>query len=220
MNDQPANSIAIDQLELVCRLLEDDESALADVLTHFGSGIKWLLVAKYPDLNEHDAEDVLASSIDKFWKKRHQYDESKGSLKTYLYKIADNTAKDVFKSGWAKARALPVDFGDDNVVDLIPDDLPSADEKRRDRNDREKKQKKEQEDLMSVIVELPSKERRIVMADAQAKGRVADSDWLADELGIGEGSVRVYRHRARKTIRAKMKTLGYELPPEGEADAK
>ena len=220
MNDQPANLIQIDQLELVCRLLEEDESALAEVLTHFGGAIKRFLVAKYHDLNEHDAEDVLSIGINNLWKSRNQYDEEKGSLRTYFFRICDNAASDIFKSGWAKARLLPVDFGEDNEVDLIPDEPPPADEKKRVRKDREKKQKKKLEDLMSVIDDLPTKEARIVLADAQAKDRVADSDWLADELRIGQGSVRVYRHRAWRTIRAKMKTLGYELPPEGDADGK
>jgi RNA polymerase sigma factor (sigma-70 family) len=220
LNDQPANLIQIDQLELVCRLLEDDESALADVLTHFGGAIKRFVVAKYHSFNEHDADDVLSIGIRKLWESRDQYNEAAGSLRAYFFKICVNAASDIFKCGWAEARRLPVDFGEDNEVDLIPDDPPPADEKKRVRRDREKKQKKELEDLMSVIDELPSKEGRIVLADAQAKDRVADSDWLADELGIGQGSVRVYRHRAWKTIRAKMKTLGYELPPEGDADGK
>lgn len=216
MNEHATTAVSIDQVELACRLMDDDESALVEILTHFGGSIVRFLVAKHSEFNEHDAEDVLSIAIKKLWDRRQQYDESEGSLRTYLFKIEDNTAKDVFKCGWAKAKSLPVDFGDDNKIDLVPDSPPPADEKKRERKDREKKEKKELADLKSVIAELPEKERRIIISDAYAKDRISDSTKLADELGIAVSSVRVYRHRAWKTVRAKMKQLGYELPPEGD----
>jgi len=209
------DGVVVDQFELACRLLDDDRTVLGEILAHFGGGIMGFLVAKYQDFNHQDAEDVLSIAIGKLWDSRQQYDESKGTLRTYLFRIADNTAKDVFKAGWAKAKQLPLDFGDENDIDLVPEP-PPASETRRQRKDREKREKKELEELESVIASLPEKQRRIIGSDAFAKDRVSDSVKLADELGIPVGTVRVYRHRAWKTIRQTMKKLGYELPPAGD----
>lgn len=200
--------------------MDDDESALTEILTLFGSSVIGLLVAKYSSFNREDAEDVLSIAISKLWERRHQYDEADGKLRSYLFKIADNAAKDVFKSGWSKAKLLPVDFGDDNRVDLVAEEIPPTDETKRQRKDREKRRAKELADLNAVIDGLPDKERRVILSDAQAKDRVSDSAKLADELGIAIGSVRGYRSRALKTIRAKMMELGYKLPPEGETHVK
>ncbi len=200
--------------------MDDDESALTEILTQFGDSIIGLLVAKYSSFNRDDAEDVLSIAISKLWDRRHQYDEAEGKLRSYLFKIADNTAKDIFKCGWAKAKLMPVDFGDENRVDLIAEEMPPDDETKRQRKDREKRRAKELADLNAVIDGLPDKERRVILSDAQAKDRVSDSAKLADELGIAIGSVRGYRSRAWKTIRTKMKELGYELPPEGETHGK
>jgi len=206
-----SESTVIDDVELACRLLDDDESALGRIIAQFGGSTMRFLVAKYQDFTAQDAEDILSIAIHKLWENRQQYDESHGSLRTYLFKIADNTAKDVYKVGWQKAKRLPVDFGIDNDVNLISE-VPPPNETKRKRKDREKKEKREIEDLNAVIDELPDKQRRIIRSDAHAKDRVSDSSKLADELGIPIGTVRVYRSRAWNSIRNKMKQLGYELP--------
>ncbi|QEG41321.1 RNA polymerase sigma factor [Roseimaritima ulvae] len=200
--------------------MDDDESALAEILTQYGASIIGFLVAKYDDFDHADAQDVLSIAIGKLWKRRHQYKEEDGRLRPYLFKIADNTAKDIFRTGWKQAQQLPVDFGEDNNLDLLAEDLSPAGETKRQRKDRDKRRANEIADLKAIISQLPEKEQQIVWSDAHAKDRVSDSGRLADELGIALGSVRGYRSRAWKTIRSKMKELGYELPPEGETDGK
>ncbi len=220
MSNPTTDSSATDEVELALRLMDSDESVLGEILTHCGSSILRILVAKYSSFNHQDAEDVLSIAVNKLWDKRADYDESKGTLRNYFYKIADHTAKDVFKRGWAKAKALPVDFGEDNLVDLIPEETTPEDESKAQRKRREKKEQKEFSDLQEIISQLPDKERQVVLSDAYAKDRVSDAAKLADELGIAVGSVRGYRSRAWKTIRSKMRVLGYELPPEGESHGK
>lgn len=134
--------------------------------------------------------------------------------------FADTQEADCFLNWWKQAQQLPVAFGEDNNLDLLAEDLPSVVETERQRKDREKRIAKEIADLKAIIGQLPEKEQRIIWSDAHAKDRVSDSAKLADELGIALGSVRGYRSRAWKTIRTKMKELGYELPPEGETDGK
>ena len=206
-----------DTLDLALRLMDDDRTALAEVLRLFGQPVIAFLVAKHEKFNVQDAEDILAISINKLWDARHNYDESKGSLKTLFFQIAKNTALDVFKCGWAVARELPIDFGDDNDVNLL-EEITRPEENKRQRKDREKKHEKEIKDLKTIIAGLPAKQEAIIMSDIYARDRVTESKVLADELGIAVGYVPVLRCRAWKTIRSKMSQLGYKLPSEGDTD--
>ncbi|MEO9594307.1 RNA polymerase sigma factor [Rhodopirellula bahusiensis] len=220
MTNSTSESVADTQLELAFRLMEDDTSALAEIVELYGSAIIRMILATYKTFNAEDAEDVLSIAIAKLWDRRQQYDEGDGPLRAYLYKIADNTAKDIFKCGWDKARRLPVDFGLENAIELIPEDKPDENESKRKRKDWEKRRHKEISDLMAVLDGLPEKERAVVISDAYARDRVTDATTLSDELGIAVGSVRGYRSRAWKTIRAKMTELGHKLPAAGEPDGK
>lgn len=218
MSTEAKNLKQVDEVELAFRLMESDESVLAEILVNFGSSVIALIGKKYATLSHEDAEDVFSIALNKLWKNRQNYDDSKGKLRSYLFRIADNTALDIFKYGWAKARVLEVDAGETNEFDLVPDQSPPPDETKRQRKDREKKYANETNALKAIIESLPEKQQEIVLADIYARDRVAESATLADELDIAVSSVRVYRLRAWKTIRTKMKELGYELPPEGEAD--
>jgi DNA-directed RNA polymerase specialized sigma24 family protein len=68
------------------------------------------------------------------------------------------------------------------------------------------------EDLRSIIERLPDSYRHIILADACARDRVASARFLAEELEIPEGTIRVYRKRAMSALRSEMRKLGYEVP--------
>lgn len=206
-----------DPIDLALRLMDDDQTALDDVLRHYGKPVMDFLVMKHEGMNEHDAEDILAISINKLWDARHSYDESKASLRTWFFQIAHNTALDVYKSGWAKANEQILDFVDIDGLDMAEEPF-SPNETKRQKKDRENKFKKEVEDLKTIIDGLSHNQREIIMSDIYARDQVTEAQVLADELGTTVGNVRVARHRAWKKIRSEMKQLGYELPPEGDTD--
>ncbi|MCD0462505.1 RNA polymerase sigma factor [Roseiconus lacunae] len=104
MTNSTSDSIADTQLTLAFRLMEDDESALAEILELYGSAIIRMILATYKTFNVEDAEDVLSIAIAKLWDRRQQYDESDGPLRAYFYKIADNTAKDIFNPDYSPGR--------------------------------------------------------------------------------------------------------------------
>lgn len=203
----------LSDIELAIRLMDNDESALVDILQQYGPVIAAGLRGKYETLTYEDVEDVLSIAVLRLWNARQCYDDNKSKLSTYLYKIADNAAKDVFRLGWQKARQLEVDFGENNDMDAIAFTTDTSQDKGLSKSKKSSpKTKKEHQDLQQVLRGLPEKQKHIIQADAYARDDVADSGKLADELGIARGSVRVERSRAMKVIRRKMQERGHDAP--------
>jgi DNA-directed RNA polymerase specialized sigma24 family protein len=67
-------------------------------------------------------------------------------------------------------------------------------------------------DLREILADLPEVQRRIILADALARDRVAASEYLAAELEIPAASVPVYRKRALDRIRKELRRRGHEIP--------
>jgi RNA polymerase sigma factor (sigma-70 family) len=212
----PTRSLSEVDVDLALRLMEDDESALVEVLRHYGPGIELALRGKYELFTRQDAEDVLALALMRLWESRASYDETRGSLRTYFYRIADHAACDVFKYGWHKARQREVDYGKENDLDSITSGQPATDcgSHEGDKPAKKKggKQEKRLRDLKEIVDSLPEKHRHIIWSDACAKDEVADAGQLGDELEIAAGSVRVYRKRAMEAIRKKMRERGHQVP--------
>ena len=209
-SSKPSN----DQIELALRLMDDDEDALRDVLRLYGRSIAAALRNSYECLNYEDVEDILSIAAMRLWDNRQKYDESQGTLRTYFYKIADNTARDVFKHGWHRARSMEVVYGEENDMDGLPctNGPPAGGDGKPASRTNSREETKRREDLRAVVGELPEKQRHIIQADAYARDDVAHAPTLGDELRIPATTVRVYRGRAMETIRRKMRERGHNLP--------
>lgn len=198
------------QDEIMLKMLEDDESTLSDILHHYAPTIQNALASKYRCLlNNTDMEDVLSVAIMKFWNVRESYDDRKGSIRAFLYRIADNTAKDVLRHGWHKAkcmeRVVEKDFLEQSlIVQNDPDQSAS--------NDTNSADTKESQAINKVLAALPEVQREILLVDAMTDG-VADSAELGERLGgYPAVTIRQYRMRARNALRDGMKRLGFEIP--------
>ena len=176
---------------------EDD---LAALLREAGSAVKALLVKRFHGLlREADAEDVMVGALQSVWQHRARFDAARGSLRAWFFRIADHTAKDWLKRGWQKARMLevvPEDYFWEQVESRAPKQTPTVHPSTRDM-------------VRGLIDALPEVQRRILWADALCSdGGPASSDWLAAELGIPTGTVRVYRKRGLERLRAIMTERG------------
>jgi RNA polymerase sigma factor (sigma-70 family) len=192
-------------LDLKEQLIRSDEEVLGAILRTYGPPVAALLRRRYSVLNDHDIEDVLASALFRLWRYRKQLDTTRGSLGTLLLRIADNIVRDLFKEGWRKLRLHEASA-------LDPRELPSlfVPGAAVDPSVRENGQLCD--DLRAIIDRLPDAYRFIVLADANARDRVASAEMISEELEIPAGTVRVYRNRAMATIRRELRQLGYKVP--------
>lgn len=194
--------------ELAQRLLENDQGSLDDVLRAFGAVVLALLRRRFREvLREEDLEDVLSMGLYRLWKSRHLYDPARASLRVWWFRICENSARDVLRMGWQKARTREIgadvsllgfmesstacspDNSDSSAGDLAPSLV--------------------HQDLRDILSELPDVQRTILLADAAARDTVACSQRLGDELGIPASTVRVYRKRAMDRVRSEMARRGH-----------
>jgi RNA polymerase sigma factor (sigma-70 family) len=198
------------QDEIALKVFEGDESALEDILRHYAPRIEMSLGKNYSGLlNRADIEDVLSIAIMKFWKHREQYDDKLGSIRAWLYRIADNSAKDLLRAGWHQARQLEKytdkEFLENSLVieqhtlqkTSIEQDTPES--------------AKMVNAAQQVLNSLPDIQQKILQADAMIDG-VADSAELGKRIGgYPSATIRQYRMRAKKAFREGMKKLGFEI---------
>lgn len=200
-------------LRLAVALLDNDERALEEILRLYGPDILDTLHNKFTKrmgvLRYEDIEDVVSVALRRLWDARADYDDSKGSLRAWFYRIAENLAMDVLKHGWYKARRLERNVGQDNLQEAAGVAPVSQEPQKRDAK---RKQSKEESDIRLVLSKLPEAQRHIVMADSASRDGKASNELLADELGIPAAHVRSYRTRAYATIRRETKKLGHEIP--------
>jgi RNA polymerase sigma factor (sigma-70 family) len=200
-------------LRLALTLLDNDESALDEILRLYGPDIIESLHARFTKrmgvLRYEDIEDAVSVALDRLWNARADYDDSKQSLRVWFYCIAEHVAIDVLKHGWYKARRLEKNIGQDRLEEKT-DGSAMASEVSRDNQKR--KRSKEEIDLETILNKLPDDQHKIIMADSACRDGNASNEFLADELGIPSAHVRVYRGRAHATIRREMRKLGHEIP--------
>ena len=90
--------------DVALRLMYSDESVLADILGFYGPPLEKVIVLRFKRLSIEDAEEIVSDAVFRLWQHREHYDPDKASVRTLLYRIADNKAKDVLALGWQQAR--------------------------------------------------------------------------------------------------------------------
>lgn len=96
--------------ELVVQLKQQDKVAFAYLYDNY-SGSLYGIVLKILNQEEEIAQDALQEAFVKIWRKANSYDQSKGSLFTWMLNIARNTAIDKLRS----IKRTSIQSLDDNV---------------------------------------------------------------------------------------------------------
>jgi RNA polymerase sigma factor (sigma-70 family) len=109
-------------------------------------------------LNANDAQDVAQEVFIKVYKQLHQFDAKQASIKTWIYRIAINTALDFLKAKKTKKR-----FG--FLVSIFDTDAPQLESKSLhvDHPGIQLEQKEALEKLMKIIYELPENQKTAII---------------------------------------------------------
>ena len=185
-----------EELEVVFQMMDNDTRGLLRLLQAYGPRVKWLLMRKFGDvLNEQDVDGVLNLAAHNARKAAADYDDRKGRLAGWFYKIAYHAAVDELRGDDANAKAGPLEM----EPDLAPREPVCI---AKDDND------PVVDDLLRCVEELGEIQRRIVKADLAAGGE-ADAAWLSKKLGIPKQHVYSYRNKSREALLNRMKKRGH-----------
>lgn len=208
---------SLNEAELPERLIAGDERVLEDILRRYGGAVFALLRSRFQGVLHHeDLEDILSIALYRLWKARSRFDDCRGSLRSWWYRIAENTARDILRAGWQKSRAREISWEFDPGGTNPPFHPPGATGHSGTVRANTAPAPVQME-LRDIIAELPDTQRQIILADASARDDVACSRRLAQELGTTPGNIRVSRKRAMDRIRRELGRRGHsslEIPAE------
>lgn len=197
------------QPDLGERLRAADEQTLAEILHLYGPFVIAVLRSRFQGvLGACDIDDVVSIALFRVWQARESYDGMKSSLRVWFLRIAENAARDVLKFGWHKARRKEVSTEPPRLAEFADPSKNGHAEAR----DQSLLDRPVHSELREILADLPEVQRRIILADAHSRDRVASSEYLAAELEIPPTSVPVYRKRAIDKIRKELKRRGYDVP--------
>ena len=137
--------------------------------------------------SREDGEDVAQTVFIDVWRKAGQFDGTKATVKTWLYRIARNRCIDVLRR-----RRLKQFVGLDDKTDQVAEDAPSV--------VRVLSDKQNLTAVVDAIDLLPDRQRMAlllsVISDLSAKT-------ISEVMGTSEGAVEQLIARARRTVRLK-----------------
>lgn len=139
-------------------------------------------------LNRQEAEDAVQDTLLKMWAMRDQWRDI-GSLEAMAITICRNMATDITKKA-----------GRDNHTIDIDRDSP-----RTDSDPSVQLEQKERLGMVRAIIDRLPEVQRTIMVLREVEGQ--SHARIAEVLGISEGQVRVYLHRARQKIKKSISGL-------------
>ena len=182
-----------DDLALVLRMIDEDRDALRAVVRRYGGKVRGYLRYKFGgSVGEDEIEDALSRTAFKVWSRAGQFDDSRGTLKGWLLRIAYHEMVDLIRGRGEEALGYDLDS------------RPAATE------ETTHAQRRICRDVQTVIESLPPLQRAVIEADLLCNG-CADAERLADRLGTTRASVTSSRDKAKKKIKEQMRELGHFL---------
>ncbi len=193
-----AEIAALSDEELLVRCCEQDESALRELLSRHQTSVYSLL---YRMLGcREDAEEALADVFVKVWRSAASF-KGRSRFRTWLYKVAANTARDMLRSRKARPEvaledvmlenASAVGQGNGCVVDSDPapfDDAAVV--------------------MLEKAMERLSEEDRLIISLYHIDE--CSLPEIAEILGQPRGNLKVKLFRARQKLRSHLAALGWE----------
>lgn len=197
MADEPLSRD--EELEIVFQMMDGDREALKRLLKAYGPRVKSILLRKYGFiLTDHDIEVVLCFAAEKAFRGVGTYDDKKGRLGGWFYRIAYYTAVEMLRDEQGDP--------DNPTVPLLEE--PAAPDEQREADERRPSDDPVIMDLLECIEELGAVQRTIAKADLLAGGE-ADAEVLAKKLGIPKQHVYSYRNKYHEALEKRMTKRGH-----------
>lgn len=201
MDEVVAKSMDVHE-NIAMKLIIGDESVCEDILRNYAPKIQKRLLLLPFKLSIEDAEDIVCEAIMRLWEKREQYDDSKASVRIYLYRIAENLLRDRPKTSRFKTMRQERYVGDEYLKTLA---APKKKSESRSNKDPE-------EPILVALREelrkLPDNQRRVLIEDAGATNELSAPE-LGDILEVPAGTIRQWRKRSKDTLRHRLAKRGF-----------
>lgn len=85
----------MEEEQIIKQMIRDPEEGMKEAIRQYGGAVETICRNFLFDCQEMDIEEAIADSFIKLWKAKDKIQSSQGkSLKSYLYEIARNTARD------------------------------------------------------------------------------------------------------------------------------
>ena len=149
---------------------------------------------KFPGL---ERADMSSATLERVFKQKARYDPERGSLRQWIWMMAESAAKDLLKSAQHRSRQLETPFGYEALACERPAERaqPSAEELH----------------LAEILDGLPIVDRQIVLEYHRTDGAGKWAAELAPEIGLLPGTIRVKLRRLHEQIRQEFQRRGYPV---------
>lgn len=180
LNQPIANPVT--EYRMVHCLKSDDPRNFSQVYDHFSPSLLGILLRWVKDTET--AENLLQDVFVKAWRCRHLYEEEKGRVFTWLYRISRNICIDYFRSRYYKRDRMSLSGNDlpdlmsraNEINDIIPDAIG-----------------------LRKLVHTMRREEREVVDMMYFKGMTQRQ--IAEAMGIPLGTVKTRMNKAIKELR-------------------
>ncbi|MEV4493598.1 RNA polymerase subunit sigma-70 [Micromonospora coxensis] len=167
-----------------------------------------------------EAEDAVQEALARAWRSRERYDARRGSLRTWVYRIATNICLDMLRSPQRRARAIDLGDAATGGADLGPplpeqrwvQPVPDALVLPTHAGPEETALRREtvRLALVAALQRLPARQRAVLILRDVLCWRAEE---VADLLDVSVAAVNSALQRARATLRAADLTAGDVLRP-------
>lgn len=137
--------------------------------------------------DQRDAEEVVAETLVKAWRRYDQFDADRGSERSWIFGIARNAANDVYRRDGRRLQAVPDELLEDAVVDTDLDQVVEA------------------TIVRDALAALPEG-HRVVIVEAFYTGRTTTE--IGARLGIPAGTVKSRLYYGMRALRAQLEERG------------
>lgn len=194
-----------DELALALQIMEGDRDGLRTLIRVHGPRVKGFLRKRFGDvLDDSELEEAFCRTVEKVWRYAARFDDRKGTLASWLIRIARNCAVSILNRERER---------DEHEMQYDPEydpaDDPTLSQVAEEFNADPRATQRLFNDLEDVIRKLPPLQQAIVRADLASSDGKADSQRLADQHGSTKNSIEVSRNKARATIEAELVKRGH-----------